>query len=225
MLSLTTTDVTIYESGDAENSRDEYAEHHLDADMSFARATTTTIEDRRIVDLGETALVLSRTATTGSFEGKPVPSKGVETMVLRKVDGAWRIAPIHWSSRRVPPRTTASAAKLPDAAAREHLSADRLASQLQAAGLKVERKGSVRQPFFTVPARVLAIGADEIEVFEFASAQDAEKAAATVNPDGGTIGTSAMHWMAPPHFHRRDRTILIHLGDTAEVRSAIERSG
>jgi hypothetical protein len=98
-----------------------------------------------------------------------------------------------------------------------------LASRLQAAGLKVERKGSVRQPFFAVPAKVLAIGADEIEVFEFPRAQDAEKAAATVNPDGGTIGTSAMHWMAPPHFHRRDRTVLIHLGESAEVRSAIDR--
>ena len=108
VLSLMTADVTIYESGDAENSRDEYAEHHLDADMSFARSTTTTVEDRRVVDMGETALVLSRTATAGSFEGKPVSSKGVETMVLRKVDGAWRIAHIHWSSRRIAPPTRPS---------------------------------------------------------------------------------------------------------------------
>ncbi len=230
VLNLMTTDVTIYESGDAENSRDEYAEDHLDADMSFARATTTTIEDRRVIDLGEAALVLSRTATAGAFEGKPVSSKGVETMVLRKVDSGWRIAHIHWSSRHVPPRSAVSGPLAPTtestsgrAAPRERLSADRVAAQLQAAGLEVERKGSVRQPFFTVPAKVLAIGADEIEVFEFASAQDSEKAAATVSADGGTIGTSAMHWMAPPHFHRRSRTILIHLGSTAEVRSAIER--
>lgn len=108
VLSLMTRDVLIYESGDAENSRDEYAEHHLDADMSFAGATTTTIEDRRVVDMGEMALVLSRTATAGSFEGKPVSSKGVETMVLRKVDGAWRIAHIHWSSRRSVPPTRPS---------------------------------------------------------------------------------------------------------------------
>jgi uncharacterized protein (TIGR02246 family) len=224
VLSLMSTDVTIYESGEAENSREEYAEHHLDADMSFAAATTTTIEDRRVVDMGDTALVLSRTATAGSFEGKPVSSRGVETMVVRNVDGAWRIAHIHWSSRRVPARTRPSAAATPtDTAAREHLSADRLASQLQAAGLKVERKGSARQPFFAVPAKVLAVGADEIEVFEFASVRDAEKGAATVSADGGTIGTSAMHWIAPPHFHRRDRTVLIHLGDTAEVRSALDR--
>ena len=243
VLELMATDVTVYESGEAENNRDEYAGHHLDADMSFARATTTTIEDRRVVEMGQAALVLSRTATAGAFEGKPVSSRGVETMVLRRVDGEWRNAHIHWSARRLPPRTPpsprsapgqanpASPSPMPPPAAsapasglpREHLSADRLASQLEAAGLKIERKGSVRQPFFAVPATVLTIGADEIEVFEFASAQDAEKAAATVGGDGGTIGTSAMHWMAPPHFHRRDRTILIHLGSTPEVRSAIER--
>ena len=109
------------------------------------------------------------------------------------------------------------------AAAFDHLSARRLTSELKAAGLKVERKGAVRQPFFAVPAQVLAIGADEVEVFVFASAPDAERAAATVSADGGTVGTSAMHWMAPPHFHRRGRTILIHLGNGADVRSALER--
>jgi ketosteroid isomerase-like protein len=200
VLERMTTDVTVYESGEAENSRDEYAAHHLDADMSFARATA------------------------GTFEGNAVSSSGLETMVLRTVDGGWRIAHIHWSSRRVPPRMPPSPSPHGSAPAPppEHLSVGRLASQLQTAGLKVERKGSVRQPFFAVPAKVLAIGADEIEVFEFARAQDAEKAAATVSADGGTIGTSAMHWMAPPHFHRRGRTILIHLGSTAEVQSAIE---
>ena len=116
-------------------------------------------------------------------------------------------------------------AAFPAATARppKHFSAEQLAIELKAAGLKVERKGSVRQPFFPVPAKVLAIGADEMEVFEFASVQDAEKAASMVSPDGSTVGTSAMHWIAPPHFYRRDRTILIHLGGTAKVRSVLER--
>jgi len=123
------------------------------------------------------------------------------------------MAPLVWTVFLV-----ASAATPPD-----HLSVKRLSAELEAAGLKVERRGAVRQPFFAVPAQVLAIGADEIEVFQFARAQDAERAAAMVSPDGGTVGTSAMHWMAPPHFHRRGRTILIHLGNGPKVRSALER--
>ncbi len=243
VLELMTPDAAVFESGGAESSRDEYAAHHLGADMAFARSTVTTTEDRRVVDMGEAALVLSRTATSGTFEGKPVSSKGVETMVVRRVDGGWRIAHIHWSSRRLPPRVSPPPGAMPavpaepnpamppasssapvGAAPLDHLSVQRLSSELKAAGLKVERKGAVRQPFFAVPAQVLAIGADEIEVFEFASAQDAERAAAMVSADGGTVGTSAMHWMAPPHFHRRGRTILIHLGNGAEVRSALERT-
>lgn len=216
VLELMAADAVVFESGGAESSRDEYAAQHLEPDMAFACSTVTTIEDQRVVEMGEAALVLSRTATSGTFEGKPVSSKGVETMVVRRVDGGWRIAHIHWSSRRVPPRGSS-------APAAEHLSAAGLASALGAAGLKVEGKGTIRQPFFAVGAQVLAIGADEIEVFEFATAADAEKGAATVSADGGTVGTSAMHWMAPPHFHRRGRTILIHLGNGAEVRTALER--
>ena len=90
VLDLMTKDVTIFESGEAENSRDEYAVHHLDADMKFARASSTTLENRQVVEMGDAVVVLSRTATAGTFEGKPVSSKGVETMVLRK--SGWRLA-------------------------------------------------------------------------------------------------------------------------------------
>lgn len=94
-------------------------------------------------------------------------------MVLRKVEGGWRIAHIHWSSRRVPSRAPASSAaagveprptggaaqsSAPIAGATsDHLSLDALMAQLQSAGLKVERKGSVRQPFFGVPATELTL--------------------------------------------------------------------
>lgn len=244
VLDLMTPDAVVFESGGAENTRDEYANHHLEPDMAFARSTVTTVEDRRVVEMGDVALVLSHTATSGAFEGKPVSSKGVETMVVRRVDGGWRVAHIHWSTRRLPPPgspfpggTPPAPGAAPNPASppvtspgppagagpRDHWSAARFASELKAAGLKVERKGAIDQPFFAVPAQVLAIGADEIHVFEFASEAAAEKAAGTVSADGGTIGTSAMHWMAPPRFHRRGPTILIHLGRTAAVRAALER--
>lgn len=72
VLELMTPDVTVYESGMAENSRQEYDRQHLDADMSFARSTTTTVEDRRVVNWSDAAVVLSRTVTSGAFEGQPV---------------------------------------------------------------------------------------------------------------------------------------------------------
>lgn len=46
VLEMLAPDAIVYESGGAENSRDEYASHHLDADIGFARATKTTTEGR-----------------------------------------------------------------------------------------------------------------------------------------------------------------------------------
>ena len=93
-------EVVIFESGGAEMSRDEYAAHHLDADMQFSRAVSTKIVDRESHPAGEAAWVLSRTHTKGSFRGREIDANGVETMVLRRDGGQWRIVHVHWSSRQ-----------------------------------------------------------------------------------------------------------------------------
>lgn len=93
-------EVVIFEQGGAELSREEYASHHLDADMSYMRATENKIVDRRIGGAADTAWVLTRFETTGTFEGEPVATRGTETMVLERHEKSWRIVHIHWSSRR-----------------------------------------------------------------------------------------------------------------------------
>lgn len=93
-------DVVIFESGGVEQSRDEYAGHHLGADMSFAAATTRVVTKRTEQQLGAAVLVLSETHTTGRYRNRDIDARGVETMVLRRMPGGWRIVHIHWSSRR-----------------------------------------------------------------------------------------------------------------------------
>ena len=93
-------DVVIFESGYAERSAAEYASHHLGADMAFNAATTTTVEDQQVSTAGDAAWVLTWSHTTGTWHDRPVDSHGVETMVLRHTPDGWRIAHIHWSSRR-----------------------------------------------------------------------------------------------------------------------------
>lgn len=97
-LSWLDTQVVIFESGGAEMSRDEYASHHLESDMAFVGATKTEVIDRQAQAAGDAAWVLSRTHTTGQFRDRAVDVDGVETMVLRRVSGEWRIVHIHWSS-------------------------------------------------------------------------------------------------------------------------------
>jgi ketosteroid isomerase-like protein len=98
MLNLLAPDVVIFEAGGAEMNRDEYRTHHLGADVAFARAAKRTVTDSQAKVAGNAAWVLTRSTTTGTFQGKAVDSRGTETMVLRKTPQGWRIVHIHWSA-------------------------------------------------------------------------------------------------------------------------------
>jgi len=95
-------DVTVFESGGAELSRDEYASHHLAGDIAFSAAVATEVTARWTGGEGDTAWVLSRTASRGTYRGRDVDRRGVETMLLRRLAGVWRIVHVHWSSRQAP---------------------------------------------------------------------------------------------------------------------------
>lgn len=91
--------VSIFESGGAESSREEYASHHLGADIEFEKAVEATALDRSHHTSGDVAWVLSRTRRTGRFRDREVDLVGLETVLLRLIENRWTIVHIHWSSR------------------------------------------------------------------------------------------------------------------------------
>ncbi len=93
-------DVVIFESGGAEMSREEFASHHMGADMEYAAATTREVTETHTTVAGDVAVVMNRTQVTGTYRDREINSTGTETVVLRRGDGNWRIVHIHWSSRR-----------------------------------------------------------------------------------------------------------------------------
>lgn len=95
---LIAADALIYESGGVERSRAEYASHHLPADSAFAVATTRAVGRRSGHATEDLAWIATESITTGTYRGRPINSLSTETMILRREDGAWRIAHIHWSS-------------------------------------------------------------------------------------------------------------------------------
>ncbi len=99
VLALLSPEVVIFESGGAETSREEYASHHLGADMQFSAATSRRVTTRQAGGGGDSAWVLTRSETTGRFRDRDIDALGVETMVLERGDDGWRIVHIHWSSR------------------------------------------------------------------------------------------------------------------------------
>lgn len=97
-LELLTKDVLIFESGGVESSRAEYASHHLDADAAFSAAVSRTLVSRQHGEQGDTAWVMTVETVAGTYRDRPINSRSVETMILRRVNAEWRIAHIHWSS-------------------------------------------------------------------------------------------------------------------------------
>lgn len=100
-LALLTEDVVIFESGGVESNRAEYASHHLEADAAFSAAVPRTLVSRSHGEDGDAAWVMSVETVTGTYRSRAVNSRSVETMLLRRVDGHWRIMHIHWSSAEI----------------------------------------------------------------------------------------------------------------------------
>lgn len=97
--SLLAPDVLIFESGDEERSRQEYAAHHLKADMQFMATVTVQVLSQQSGESGDLAWVSTRARFTGKNPARPLDLLSTETAVLRREGGAWRIRHVHWSSR------------------------------------------------------------------------------------------------------------------------------
>ncbi len=98
-LALLTRDVEVLETGGVE-SRAEYRSHHLSSDIEFARAVRSVRAPVKVRVRGNVAWTSSTSTARGTFRDRPVDSVGAESMVLLRTPQGWRIAAIHWSSRR-----------------------------------------------------------------------------------------------------------------------------
>jgi len=93
-------EIAIYEAGNVERSRDDYAGFHLGADMEFVKEAKRTVLKQSERIEGNTAVVWEETETSGTWRGKAVHTLGTETAVLEKQGDRWTIVHVHWSSRR-----------------------------------------------------------------------------------------------------------------------------
>jgi hypothetical protein len=97
-----------------------------------------------------------------------------------------------------------------------------LVEALRDAGVKVELQDTIQQEFFTPQAQLIGINAAGIQVYEYASEAEMEAEARLVAPDGGSIGTSMVNWVEPPHFFRTGRIIVLYLGSDAAILRLLE---
>ncbi len=97
-----------------------------------------------------------------------------------------------------------------------------LIDNLRQAGATVEPAGELTQPFFSVNSRVIVVNGGDVQVFEYADAAAAEAEAALVSPDGFSVGTSMIGWVASPHFYRVEKLIVLYIGDSEAVTDVLK---
>ena len=98
-LSLLAPDAVVLESGSWESVAD-YRSHHLPADIEYARALKSVRTPTHLAVSGDMAWAAATSVTQGTFKERAVNSAGAELLVLTRTSSGWRIAAIHWSSRR-----------------------------------------------------------------------------------------------------------------------------
>lgn len=91
----------VFESGEVERDRAEYAAHHLQADAAFSAAVTRSVEQRSERLSKDMAVISTIENVTGTYGTRPINNRSLETMVLKKGPAGWRIVHIHWSSARL----------------------------------------------------------------------------------------------------------------------------
>ncbi len=96
--SLLDDNVIIFEGGSVEKSADEYANHHMIADMKYLAKIKTEVLTHSVKVIGDMAYSMSRTRSTGQVSGKYLNSESMESMVLQKKNNKWKIVHIHWSN-------------------------------------------------------------------------------------------------------------------------------
>lgn len=94
--------LVVFEEGETERSKAEYAGHHLPADAVFAKAVGSHMTRRSGGIAGDLAWVASEGRTQGRYKERDIDRITTETVVLRRVSGAWKIVHVHWSSRAAP---------------------------------------------------------------------------------------------------------------------------
>ncbi len=92
-----------------------------------------------------------------------------------------------------------------------------LTDNLRKAGATVEPAGEVTQPFFSVQGKIITVNGNDVQVFEYENATAADNEAALVSPDGSSVGTSMIGWVAPPHFYKAGKLIVLYVGESESV--------
>jgi hypothetical protein len=80
----------------------------------------------------------------------------------------------------------------------------------------------VRVDYFSGTPNRLTVNGGSVLSFEYPSAEVLNQDALRVSKDGSSIGSVEMNWGGVARFYKRDRVIVLYLGDRYETIRALE---
>jgi len=90
-----------------------------------------------------------------------------------------------------------------------------LVDALRAAGATVEPKTELEQPFFSVKGQMITVNGNNVQVYEYQDAAAAE--AQLISPDGSTVGTTKITFVALPHYYKAGKLIVLYVGQDRDL--------
>ena len=102
-----------------------------------------------------------------------------------------------------------------------------LIDNLRKAGAVVEPVGEESPDLLSAKRRVINVNDSNVQVWEYDDAAAADAEAALISPDGYSLRTATkdtlVEWIAPPHFYKAGKLIVLYVGESEAVTVVLER--
>jgi len=63
---------------------------------------------------------------------------------------------------------------------------------------------------------------EDVQVYQYPNVAVADREAALISPDGSSVGKTKIHWIGSPHFYKKERLLVLYLGDNGKVLKLLE---
>jgi hypothetical protein len=95
-----------------------------------------------------------------------------------------------------------------------------LVDAFRAKGLRVSLGGETsprENRYFSVSSRDVMVGEARLKVFEYRAAGQADGDARLISNEGQPNPRTAIGWIAPPHFYKQGRLIVLYVGCADDI--------
>lgn len=98
-----------------------------------------------------------------------------------------------------------------------------LLAALAEAGVQAEPAGTIDQDFFSVEGRLIEVGGESVQVFEYSDEESRRADSEVISEDGSSVGTTMITWIDTPHFWAQGELIVLYVGSNTEVVNVLNR--